>query len=245
MLVRNCADVLPLMQDAGNDFVHSHAMLHLGKNKRAIAAHFFGVAFHHFQIGADGLGEVGFVDDQQIGLSDSGAAFARNFVAAGDIDDLDGVVRQFAAETGGQIIAAGFDQQNVGMKFTMQFFEGEQVGGNIFANGGVRAAARFDGANTFRLERLMFGKKLAVFFCKNVVGDGSDVDCFAQPFAKLEHQRGFTTADGSADADGERALIKIAVNRHFAIVKMARAVGMRMAVAILGMNVKEQCHIQL
>ena len=63
-----------------------------------------------FQIRPNGLGEIGFVDHQQIGLRNAGAAFARNFVAAGDVDDLDGVIGEFTAETGGQIVAAGFDE---------------------------------------------------------------------------------------------------------------------------------------
>jgi len=98
------------------------------------------------------LSQVRFVDDQQIGLRDAGAAFSRNFVAAGNVDDLDCVIRQFAAEARGQVVAAGFDEEEVRFEPAMQVFKGEQVRRNVFANGCMRTAAGLDRANLLRFE---------------------------------------------------------------------------------------------
>ena len=63
--------VLPGMDDMGSDLVNAFAMLDLGENEGAVAAHFFRVAFHDLEVRADGRREVGFVDDEQIGLGDA------------------------------------------------------------------------------------------------------------------------------------------------------------------------------
>ena len=46
-----------------------------------------------FRSAAHGFGQIGFVDHQQVGLGDARPAFARNLVAAGHVNDLDGVIR--------------------------------------------------------------------------------------------------------------------------------------------------------
>lgn len=47
-LVRHPGGVLPGVDYLVNDFIHADALFHLRKNKRAGAAHLFGVVFHHF-----------------------------------------------------------------------------------------------------------------------------------------------------------------------------------------------------
>ena len=197
--------VLKGVHNVMKNFIHAAAVFHLRKYKRAVAAHSFGVASHHVEIGADGGREVGFVDDEEVALRDAGAAFAGDFVAARDVNDLDGVIGQFAAETGCEIIAAGFDEEDFGFELGVQFFERDQIRGDVFANGGVRAAAGFDGANAFGRESVVAHQKLAVLFCEDVVGDSGDVPIFAHGSAELEHEGGFTAADGATDADGEGA----------------------------------------
>lgn len=68
---------------------------------------FFGVAVHYVQGGVYLFGDVDLVDDQKVGFGDAGAAFSRNFVAAGDVDHLQGEVRQFQAEGGRKVVDTG------------------------------------------------------------------------------------------------------------------------------------------
>ena len=70
------------MNNLADYLIDSDVVLHLGKYVRPAAAHIFSVAFHYREVCADRGSEVGFVDDEQVGLSDTGAAFARNFVTA-------------------------------------------------------------------------------------------------------------------------------------------------------------------
>lgn len=93
-----------------DDPIEADIVFHLREDVRPVAAHFFGVPFHDGEVCADGGGQVGFVDDEEVGLGDAGAAFARDFVAAGDVDHLDGEVGQLAAKAGGEVIATGFEK---------------------------------------------------------------------------------------------------------------------------------------
>jgi hypothetical protein len=117
--------VLPGVNNVANDVIDAHAVFCLSENERAGASHFDGIAFHHVEVGADGGPEIGFVDDQKIALGDAGAAFARDFIAAGDVDHLDGEVGEFATVAGGQVVAAGFDEQDLRIEFFVKFFEGD------------------------------------------------------------------------------------------------------------------------
>ena len=85
-----------------------NAVFDLGEHEWSVAAHFPRVAFHNVQICAHRLGQVGFVDDQEIRLGNSGAAFARDFITTRHVDDLNGEIGQFTAEARGQVVAARF-----------------------------------------------------------------------------------------------------------------------------------------
>ena len=98
--------VLPRMDNVVDDFIHPHAVLHLRKDEWAVAAHLLRVTRHYIKVSADTRREVGFVDDEQIGLRDAGTAFARDFVSATNVDDLDREVGQFPAEARREIVAA-------------------------------------------------------------------------------------------------------------------------------------------
>ena len=225
--------VLVGVEDVRNDFGEADVVFDLGEDVGAGAAHFFRVAFHDGEVCADGGGEVGFVDDEEVGLGDAGAAFARDFIAAGDVDDLDGVVGKFAAEAGGEIVTAGFEQEDVGAEFLMEIFEGEKIGGDVFADGGVRAATGFDGADAFGGEGFVADEKFAVFFGENVVRDGGDAEAVAEMAAELEHEGGFAAADGAAHADGEGALGEVAVEREIAIVEVTGVIQVFVGVAVI------------
>ena len=77
-----------------------------GEDIRPLAAHALGVALHDLERCADMGGEIGLVDDQQIGTRDARAPFSRNFFAASDIDRLDA---EAAARIDAAIAAARAD----------------------------------------------------------------------------------------------------------------------------------------
>jgi hypothetical protein len=87
------------MENMLKDLVDSDSMFHLREEKRAFAAHVFRIALHDFQVCANGLGQICFVNHEQIGLSDSRPTFARDFVTPRDVNHLDGIVGELAAET--------------------------------------------------------------------------------------------------------------------------------------------------
>ena len=188
----------------------AEAVFDLCEDEWPVAAHGAGIAIHDVQIGADGAGEIGFIDNQEVGLRDAGAAFAGDFVAAGDVDDVDGEIGKLAAEVSGQVVAAGFEQQQFGFVYFVQMFEGEEVGGDILADGCVGAAAGFDGQDAIFGQGTMTDEKFAVLAGEDVVGDSAKGDLFMQSLAESEHESGLAAADGAADADGKGAAGKIA-----------------------------------
>ena len=196
-------------------------MLHLREDERAAAAHLLRVTRHHVEVRADPGSKIRFVDDEQVGLRDAGAALARNLVAATHVNDLDGVVGQFATVAGGEIIASGFDEQNVRLELAVQIFERKQVGRNILANRRVRTAARLDRANALRFQRAILHEEFAVLFREDVVRDRADAHALAQLLAELEHQRRLAAAHRAAHADGERAPTEVARQGLLALVKLS------------------------
>ena len=100
------------------------------------------VAAHHREVGADQRRQVGLVDHQQVGAGDAGPALARHLVAAGHVDHEDLPVDQARAERGGQVVAAALHQHQVERaEPRLQLLDRVQVGGDVVADGGVRAAA--------------------------------------------------------------------------------------------------------
>ena len=93
--------VLPGVDDVMKNVINAAAVFDLREDERAIAAHFFGVATHHFQIGPHRGSKIGFVDDEKIALGNAWAAFAGDFIATRHVDHLDGVIGQFATEASG------------------------------------------------------------------------------------------------------------------------------------------------
>ena len=82
----------------------------VGEDEGALAAHPLGVAVHDFEAGADQRREIDLVDDEEVGAGDAGAAFARDFVAGGDVDHVDRQIGEFGREGRGEVIAVRLDQ---------------------------------------------------------------------------------------------------------------------------------------
>ncbi len=90
--------------------VQAGTVLEVGKDEWTFAAHTPRVMFHHLQRSSHVRCQVNFVDDQQVGAGDARTAFARDFVAPGNIDHVDKHVHQFRAESGGQVVATALDE---------------------------------------------------------------------------------------------------------------------------------------
>ena len=88
----------------------------------------------------------------------------------------------------------------------MQFFEGDEVRSDVFANRGVRTTTCFNGANSFGGEGVVANEKLAIFLRKDVVRNGRDVPLVAHAAAKLQEQGCLAAAHRTADSDREGAL---------------------------------------
>ena len=52
----------PNIQDVIADFIHANTSIDLSKDNGSVAAHFAGVAIHHFEVGADVFGKIDLVD---------------------------------------------------------------------------------------------------------------------------------------------------------------------------------------
>ncbi len=180
---------------------------HVGEDERPRPAHALGVALHHLEGGADMRGEVDLVDDQQVGPGDPGAALRRDLVPRGDIDHVDREIGELGRKRRGEIVAAGFDQDQVEAgKLRAHLRDRGEVGRSVLADRRVRAAAGLDAGDAVRRQRAgaheIFGIPLGV----DVVGDRGDVVALAQPLAQRVHQRGLAGPDRAADADPQRAV---------------------------------------
>lgn len=154
---------LPRTQDHINDVINALPILDLRKDGRPALADLRSVAFHDAQIRAHRGREIDLVDDQQVTARDAGAAFTRDLVTARDVDHVDDEVGQLARVVGSQVVAAGLDQEQVRLELALQGLQGQQVGADVLAHGGVRAASGFDGTDARRGEGLVAREEFGVF----------------------------------------------------------------------------------
>ncbi len=75
-----------------------------------------------FEIGADMRGEIGLVDDEQIGAGDAGTALARDFLALADADHIKRQIGEIGREGRGKIVAARFDENDVEIRESVSSF---------------------------------------------------------------------------------------------------------------------------
>ena len=134
-----------------------------------------------------------------------GPPFARNLVSAGHVDDVDRVIRQFAAELRGEIVAAALDEQQLRPQRFHQHLERDEVRGDVVANGRVRTASGLDGANALGRQRVMPHQKFGIFPGEDIVGHDAQLMAIAKLAAQREKQRRLAAADRPADADGKRS----------------------------------------
>ena len=102
------------VEDVLCDLRDAHAAGDLREHHRPVAAHPRSVARHDAEVGADRVGEIGLVHDEEVRLRDPGAALARHLVPAGNVDDVDRVVGELAAEVRSEVVAARLAEEELG-----------------------------------------------------------------------------------------------------------------------------------
>jgi hypothetical protein len=146
------------------------------EQKRPVAAHLARVAIHHFERSSHIRRQIDFIDHQQIGADDARSALARDLVAAGHVDHVDGGVHQLRAERRRQIVAAAFDEDQLQARMrALQILDRFQVHGSVLADGGMRAAAGLDAGHALGRQRALADQEFGVFARVNVVGDDGQV----------------------------------------------------------------------
>ena len=149
-------------------------------------------------------------------MGDAWAAFARDLVTTGDVNDVYDEVGEFAGVVGCEVVAAGFDEQEVGVELLVEVGEGEEVDRDVFADGGVRTASCLDGYDALtvepavsillvdrgveaglRGESIVLGQELGVFSREDVVGYCSYGEAGSQVFAEGQHKGCLAGADRS------------------------------------------------
>lgn len=217
------------------DLADAVSVLDPGEDEGAIAAHLCAVALHDREVGSDRFGQVGLVDDQEVGLGDSRAALARDLVASGDVDHVDRIVGEFPAEMGGEVVAAGFAEEQVGLDLCRELLERQQVGRNIFPDRGMRAASCLNGLDALSLEGPVTNQEFSVLAGEDVVGYRGQAQTLAQFAAERQQQGGLAAADRAADSDREGAPVVIPPGRgQLAFFEQARMLHVLVGVPVPG-----------
>src|SRR5215472_11607458 len=199
----NCGASQPaLRDDEVDDIVHAFAQLEVGEDEGAGAAHAARVSVHDLEAGADQWGEIDLVDDEQIGAGDPGAAFARDLVAGGDVNDIDRQIGEFGREGRGEVVAPRLDQYQVETrKYSVHLGDGGEIDRGVLADRRVRTAPGLDAADPLRRQRSTAGQEFGVLASIDVVGDDRDLVAAPHLFAQPIHQRGFARADWAANPE--------------------------------------------
>ena len=135
----------------------------------------FGIRHHLRHVDADVGREVGLVDDEEVGAPDTRAALASDIAAARDIQDEDLRVDQSGRERRCQVVAAGLDEHDVERReVPLEVFGGEQVGGDVIADRGVRARAGLDGADALGVEHAGGAQEPGILVGVDVVRDDAE-----------------------------------------------------------------------
>ncbi|CPU62701.1 Uncharacterised protein [Mycobacteroides abscessus] len=151
-------------------------------------------------------GEVGLVDDEQVRPGDPRPALARDVAAPGDVEHEDLRVDERGREGGGEVVAAGLDEHDVERReVLLEVLDGEEVGGDVVADRGVRARAGLDRADALGVEHARGAQEPRVLVRVDVVGDDPEAQHLGQLAAQERDERALAGADGAGDAEAQRA----------------------------------------
>ena len=164
--------------------------------------HHFAFFDHALEICSDKGRKVGLVDDQKIAAQDSRAAFARNIVAARDIDHEQPVIDKIEREGRGEIVAAGFDEHEIQLReqasscsIAWMFRVGSS---RIAVCGQAPVSTAMTRPGSIRPDAQPFG----ILVGDEIVGDDGDIDVAGLKAAgSALDKRGLAGSDRSADAD--------------------------------------------
>jgi hypothetical protein len=127
--------------DEGHHVLDASAAAHIGEQDAAAPCG-FRIPLHDIKIGTDMGREIHLVDHQQIRPGYGRAALARDFLALAHGDHVDRQVGQIGREGGGEIVAAGLNEDDVQVRVTLvERIDGAQIERGILADRRVRTAA--------------------------------------------------------------------------------------------------------
>ncbi len=138
-------------------------------------------------------------------MRDPRAVFARDLVPGGDVDHVDEEVDEGGAEGQGEVVAAAFDQDHVGVgESLLHLLDRGQVHAGVLADGRVRAGAGLDADDAVFAEHTREGALhvLGVLGGHDVVGDDQDLQAHSDQLGRhgLDECR-LPGAYWAADAD--------------------------------------------
>src|SRR5947199_134440 len=201
-----CGRQEEVVADPGEHRIDALTRFEVREHDGAPAALLAGVALHDGEVGADVGREVDLVDDEQLRARDARPALARDFLALGNVDHVEGRVHELGAEGRGQVIAAALEQQELEVREILQEeVHRLEVYRRVFTNRGVRAPAGLDADDALGRQGTAPDEELRILLRVDVVGDHGHVELVAEPQAERLGQRGLARADGAADADLHRA----------------------------------------
>ena len=160
------------------DLVDSLLGFAVREDRRLRAANRLCVFLQYVEVDIDVGGEIGFVDDQQVGLRDTGPALPWDVVALSDRDDEHEVVGQLGIKRRREVVAAGLDEDDIKLRMLLsELVDLIEVHRGVFADARMRTRAGFDAGDQFLVdpasERRL--ESLGVLLCHDVVGDDADV----------------------------------------------------------------------
>jgi hypothetical protein len=107
--------------------------------------------------------QITLIHHQQIRPRNTRTTLPRHLISTRDINNIDDEISQLTRVIGGEVVTAGLDEQEIGLELFLKGLQGEEVCAYIFTDGGVRAAACFDGADTAGVEGFVAVEELGVF----------------------------------------------------------------------------------
>src|ERR1700678_3541514 len=191
----------------GHNRFHPFPYFHVREHEGTALAHHEGVRRHDLERGADVRREIDLVDHEQVRARYARAAFARYFLAARDVDDVDREIRELGGEGRRKVVTPRFDEDQIEVDEALAHFGNcREIDRGVLADRGMRTAAGLDAHDPLRRKRARLDQNAGVLLGVDVVGDGGDIELVAQALAKLLHQRRLAGTDGPADADAKRLL---------------------------------------
>ena len=156
-------------------------------------------------------GQVGLVDDQNVGLGDSRAVLAGNLVACGHVDHIDEKIHQRRAEREGEVVAARLDQHHVAVgKPGLHLLDRRDVHRGVLAHGRVGTRTGLDADDPLLDKNAFqhFTHVLGVFRGHHVVGYHQHLVAHVQkPRGDRFDQRRLAGAHGAADSDSASCVV--------------------------------------